>query len=319
MSSFLSLFTLARATHPGRRLPDSFKRFKMMARILLFFKYHRRVEAIFERHSLRQIVSANPRIYEKIYREYLYFGASKSERLRLLESNYRFISEFFPASFIKSIYVDHNFNLCTIPLSGPSALNVRLAYHDRFEKEGELTLGLYDETNNRLYSVSFSLQCDGMRTAVIGCLIGGGSLEQEKFLTKAMHGMRPKNLIFFILQCFLRNLAVEKLWAVGTDSHIYWARARRRERIKFDYDVFWEEVGGWRGEKSRHFFLPLKHERRTPQEIRTNKRALYQRRYAMLDDIDAQIRHALVRVSTQEDLGREAGNKQEDVDLTAAA
>lgn len=308
------------AAHPGNGLSDYLKRLKLLLRISVLFKYHRRVAAIFDRAPLREVALANPRIYEKIYRDYLYYGASISDRVRLLESNYRFVGETFPASMIKAIYVDRNFQLCSIPLSERSTLHARIAYYDRFEKEGEFTLGLYDDKGHRLYSVTFSLQGDGPRTAVVGCLIGGGSLEEEKIITKAAHGMRPKNLIFFVLQCFLKNLGVEKLWAVSKDSHVYWARARRRDRIKFDYDVFWEEIGGWRVEEGGHFILPLNYERRSPQEIRSNKRALYQRRYAMLDDVEARIRLALACAALPpEELVTEPETNQEKQPLVAAA
>jgi len=297
-----SLFDMADLAHPGDRV----RRTKMILRLLLYFRHHRKVEAIFNAPLLREIPLANPRIYKKIYRQYLYNGASMAERVRLLEQNYRFVGEFFDPSWITSIYVQRDFTLCDIVLADGEKLSARLEYDERFTMEGELTLGLYDEQGARLYSMSFAFQTSGAtRTAVIGCMIGGGCAGEaggqaaqptSKRLTKGLHGLRPKNLALFLLQTLCRHLGVTTLLAVGLDSHVYGGRStRRRDRIKFNYDQFWEEVGGARSQDEKFFALPLDDVRRSSQEMPSNKRALYLRRYALLDGIDAQMRGALTR------------------------
>jgi len=281
----------------------------MILRLLLHFRYHRKVEAIFNDHPLREIPLANPRIYKKIYRQYLYNGASMAERVGLLEQNYRFLGEAFEPSWITSIYVRHDFKLCSIVLADGETLSVCLEYDERFSMEGELTLGLYDGKGSRLYSMSFTFQSSGAkRTALVGCMIGGGSTSEEgieviqlttKRLTKGMHGLRPKNLVLFLFQTLCRHLGVNTLLAVGLDSHVNsGGRTRRRDRIKFNYDQFWKEVGGARSENEKFFSLPLDNVRRSAEEMPSNKRALYLRRYALLDGIDAQMRGILARPAT---------------------
>ncbi len=299
-----SMHSLAQAAHPGTDFSSWINRGKMMLRLCLFLRQHRQVKAIFHDPFFRQIVSANPGIYEKIYREYIFCGATIDERLRLLTSHYQFVREVFDHSLIKSIYLLRNHQLCTVPLScGAEKVFARLSYLVRFEKEGELTLGLHDKSGRRLYSISFSFQsCNGKRTALIGCIIGSDMIscsEEEsplsiKSLTKGMHGIRPKNLVFFLLQAFCQHLGVHSIMAVGSDSHIYSGQAKRRDRISFDYDDFWEEVGGRVAEDDRKLFsLPLHYTRRSFEEMRSNKRAIYLRRYALLDDIDAQIQQTM--------------------------
>lgn len=300
-----SLFGLAQAVHPGGSLSDWIKRGRIMLRLCLFRHYHRQVRAIFHEHPLRQIVFANPRIYEKIYREYLFRGAPLTERLRLLDAHYRFVRKAFDSSSIRSIYVLHNLPLCSIPLSGGAEqVFARLAYRDRFEKEGELTLELHDNTGRRLYSISFSVRpSDGSHAALIGCIVGppaASSPEEQrpltiKGLTKGMHGMRPKNLVFFLLQALCRHLGVGEILAVGSDSHVYGGCLKKRGQIRFDYDLFWEELGGRRAQEDRTLFsLPLHHPKRLPGEMRANKRASYLRRYTFLDDLEAQVQLSCV-------------------------
>ena len=54
-----------------------------------------------------------------------------------------------------------------------------------------------------------------------------------------------------------------------------------------------EELGGTRLKGLRYYILPLDRERRSFQKIRSNERAMYPRRYAMLNE-GVQIGHALL-------------------------
>jgi uncharacterized protein VirK/YbjX len=271
----------------------------MALRLLLYLNHFRKVRAIFNDHPLHDIPHANPRIYKKIYRDYLYHGGSVAERVQLLESNYRFVRQVFSPTLIRAIFVKRDFTLCSVQLTDPQdAITVRLEYDERFGSEGELTLGLFDERKRRLYSITFSLQAEGTsRRAFIGCMIGGDGASEEtaqatRRITKELHGLRPKNLAFYLLQTILSHLGVDTLSAVGGASHIYGATPRRRKRIRFDYDQFWAEVGGI-CENDRFYALPLSLDRRLPDQIKSNKRALYQRRYALLDLIADQVRSSL--------------------------
>ncbi|MBJ6726468.1 VirK/YbjX family protein [Geomesophilobacter sediminis] len=296
-----SAWSRAVAAHPGENFSIQVKRVKLLLRLLLFQRHHRKVEAIFARPSLFQIMAANPRIVEKPYRDYLFTGTGLAERVRMIEESYRFVEESFPPSWIRSIFVERDFTLATLDLPGTAPLAVRLHYQDRFEKEGELTLALYD-TERRLYSATFSLLAGSRRrSAIVGCLIGpettGSSSEQDldaiRQLTKSLHGLRPQNLVFFLLQSLCRHLGVEDLRGVSCRTHVYGGSAKKRDRIKFDYDRFWEEIGGEPAQQAGLFTLPIQHARRPIADIRSNKRAAYQRRYALLDDLDRQVRQAL--------------------------
>jgi uncharacterized protein VirK/YbjX len=272
----------------------------MLLRFLIFRKFHRQVKGLFEANRLQQIVLTHPRIYEKIYRPYMYNGASIQERLKILMSHYQFVNRVFSDAMIHSVYVLQDFTICTVSLPNDAGkIIARLAYRQRFEKEGDLTLNLCDENGKRLYSVSFSIDVrDGKPTALIGCLIGPSltddSINSEtiRSLTKGMHGMRPKNLLFFVLQVLCRELGIQNIRAIAAQSHVYGGSARKLARIKFDYDEFWQEVGGKQLDQ-KLIDLPLHHEKRPYDEIRANKRAAYTRRYAVLDDIEAQIHNTI--------------------------
>ena len=299
-----SVYALAKAAHPGSGFSDYFKQLKMMLRLFIFRNFHQQVKMIFTDRKLHVIALAHPRIYEKIYRTYMYHGATIGERLVILKSHYQFVSNVFSDLLIHSVYVSQNFMLCTVLVPNDNSLiTVRLAYRQRFEKEGELTLNLLDGNGRRLYSVSFSIDIrDGKPSVLIGCIIGPSVTESSngeviKNLTKGLHGMRPKNLLLFLLQTFCRELGIQNIFAIAAQSHVYASSAKKLLRIKFDYDDFWEEVGGKRRDKLL-FSLPLHYERHAYEEIRTNKRAAYARRYAVLEDIEMQVHNALQAVSS---------------------
>lgn len=294
-----STLTVLKAAHPGSGFSSYYKRCKMGFRFLLFHRFHKQMKAIFQDGNLQEIVAANPRIYEKIYREYIYNGATIGDRIQILKSHYQFVGGKFGQAMIRSVYVSQNFKLCTIVLPNDnSEVTVRLAYRQRFEKEGELTLSLLNDNVSRLYSVSFSVdKLDNKPIALIGCLIGPSltdSINEElvKNLTKGMHGMRPKNLLFFLLQVLCRELGIKSILAIAAKSHVYGGRFNKLQRIKFDYDEFWLEVGG-KLQNNKFISLPLHHEKRAYEDIKSNKRASYARRYAALDNMETQIQNTL--------------------------
>ncbi len=292
--------SIVKTAHPGSDFSSLIKRGKMRLRFFLFRRFHQQVKDLFADHRLQQITLTHPRIYEKIYREYITNGATISERLQILTAHYRFVNSVFSDELIRSVYVSQDFRLCTISLPNDNGTIIaRLAYRQRFEKEGELTLSLLDDNGKRLYSVSFSIDaCDGKPSALIGCLIGPSftddsvNSETIKSLTKSMHGMRPKNLLFFVLQVLCREMGIRSIHAIAAQAHVYGGSSKKLERIKFNYDEFWEEVGGQRLD-TKLISLPLHHEKRPYEEIKTNKRAAYTRRYALLENIEMDIADTL--------------------------
>ncbi len=299
---FLSIRRLSRAAHPGTNFSTFLKRRKFECRLFVFYRFHLELQALFENDPLlHEIAHTNPRIYEKIYRRYLFNSADIPQRLQMLISNYQFVRDTFSIQLVRAVFVYQNFSICRINL--PDELGeivAKLTYIPRFGQEGEFTLGLYDSGGKRLYSVSFSFGMDeGSPYILIGCIQGpdnanereGANGETIKKITKGMHGLRPKTLVINLLQIICRYFGVYRLYAVTSRSHIY-SGTSKHCRIKSDYDSFWQELGGVRVEQDL-FSLPLHQSRKSFDDIRTNKRATYRRRYTLLDDIENQFYEAL--------------------------
>jgi hypothetical protein len=88
-----------------------------------------------------------------------------------------------------------------------------------------------------------------------------------------------------------------RLQGVDPENHVKGKWNLRHSRLRFDYRGFWAEHEGVR-EDSGNWTLPLDTALRPLEEVPTKRRAMYRRRYAMLDalqvavDTLADARHA---------------------------
>ena len=146
--------------------------------------------------------------------------------------------------------------------------------------------------------MAFSLEQDEGWIAFIGGFQGrkGGDEATIKLATKAMHGLRPKNLMVLLVQELAQALGIAELRGVGNLVQVYRARLNHplvpSRKIRFDFDALWTEVGGEPREDG-WFTLPMTTPRRSPDQVKPNKRAMYAKRYLLLDDLSRQIRESL--------------------------
>jgi uncharacterized protein VirK/YbjX len=159
-------------------------------------------------------------------------------------------------------------------------------------REGLLALSLFCG-DHRAYSLAFSLFREGSRVAIfIGGLQGRstqGALERYKALTKAFHGMRPRDLLLDCLRMLAPALKAQRILAVANDhryiQHPYFRGSTTSNCV--DYDEAWVDRGGVRLDPSQ-FELPMALSSRPIEEIPSRKRALYRRRNEMLEELQAQ-------------------------------
>jgi uncharacterized protein VirK/YbjX len=162
--------------------------------------------------------------------------------------------------------------------------------------EGLLVISLWEDID-RLYALSFNLACDGgVRVAYIGCLQGRAEddvLDRYRLFTKAAFGMRPRDFLIEIFKAFCRSLAVSRIYAVADNNQSGRSAYVRNgaatgDDLSLGYDQVWLERGGI-DKKNGFFELPLEAGRRQANEIAPKKRAMYRRRYAMMDEIEIRL------------------------------
>ena len=110
-----------------------------------------------------------------------------------------------------------------------------------------------------------------------------------KAATKACHSYRTKNLVLYIAQAAARALGLAHIYAVTNEGYYANNHVRVDRKLKTDFSEFWREAGGTDTEDRRFMELPLIEKRKTMEEVPTRKRAVYRRRFAMLDDIDREV------------------------------
>ena len=114
-----------------------------------------------------------------------------------------------------------------------------------------------------------------------------------KKMTKVCHGYRTKNLILYMLQAMARTMGIKKIYAVSNYGYYANNHVRADRKLKTNFGDFWLEAGGKETEDERFYELPLVEPRKTMEEVPTRKRAVYRRRFAFLDEVDAEIEQAV--------------------------
>jgi len=164
-----------------------------------------------------------------------------------------------------------------------------------FVREGEIVLNLFKD-NCRMMSIAFTLSdVDGERVLYVGAVQGihpdECSLDKIKTLTKAFEGLRPRDFLLEILRIIAKLTSVKKILAISDEYHHFhhpYFSKKEKSKVMISYNSLWQEQ---QAELFGYDFysIPIHKERRALAEVSSNKRAMYKRRYEMLDAINADI------------------------------
>lgn len=245
------------------------------------------------------IIQYNPRIYGKIFTPYIFCCLKITKRMAYLMGHYSYIQANFSEEFIREIYLDKSTNVLLGQLHLDDARVLSLVLYKPspgFIKEGELSLMLLDEvTQMSIFSSTFIFNTEDNKSRIIIGRIQGVPSRYEngdviiKELTKKMHGLRPSALIMFVFQCVAKGLKLEDIWAVTTEQHISrCSNLTRRNKFKMDYNHYWDEFGGVKN-NPQYYNLPTTYKPKEMAEIKSNKRAMYNRRFSMLNQLEETI------------------------------
>lgn len=107
-------------------------------------------------------------------------------------------------------------------------------------------------------------------------------------MTKTLHGIRPQHFMINALQLLSGSLKTTPLLGIAQDNQVK-LRWALKKRVQINYDDLWANAGGTRNAQDGYWHLPALPARKNESEIKSQKRAMYRRRYAMLDEIAAQM------------------------------
>lgn len=278
--------------YPGTGSGSVFSRIKYCARGLAHARRSMEWFNLLHQPELAIVARHHPYIFCKLQRPYLNRKLDVRQRLETLKQHYHFVAIRFSKPEMECIYSTPGLLLATIPLKNVGNFGVRLSY-GRCEKEGDLLINLVNlDSAEVLFEMSFCIsRFDAQCSEVfIGGLQGRKSANDKDSIiaiTRAMHGLRPKALLVFVLQQLAACWKIAKIKAVSDDNHIY-RHPHKRKDLATSYDEFWLECGG-RIDRDGMFELPVAFLPREISTIKVNKRQMYKRRYLMLKGIADQM------------------------------
>ena len=247
------------------------------------------------------ILEANPFIRFRTLRGYVSTRWGNEKKLKVLKDSLRF-AHLKKGALLESLVIrmEEKLSVADVPL-GEDLGNIqfKLSNSYRFRREGQWTLSVHcDKIGDELCSIAFAVEeVNGQWTAYAGAIQGGAGANEEtiKASWKAMHGVRAKAMAIFALQEVVSALGISRL--LGAGNSIQMSSGKHMisvpwNKISFDYNQMWEEADG-KAVDSGWFELPLREIRRTREEIKTNKRALYARRYTLFDQLSAAVTQSL--------------------------
>jgi uncharacterized protein VirK/YbjX len=156
-------------------------------------------------------------------------------------------------------------------------------------REGQLTFSLWDGID-RIFHLCFSLSTkDGKRIAYIGAIQGRAQgpgepdiMDRYQVFTKAAFGLRPRDFLVEAFKMLCRALNVDVILAVADHNH---PQRQLIRDVKLSYDEIWRDRGG-HDNGDGFFILPVSSSRRDVDAIPAKKRAMYRKRYSMLEEIE---------------------------------
>lgn len=215
---------------------------------------------------------------------------SAGERLDVLASHYEVISKNCP----QLLLYGRSERLILSDLSEFSpGCSLVLDRPIWFMREGELVLNLF-QGDLRIASLAFTLcRTDAGLCMFIGAVQGihkgvdsDLSLTIYRDLTKDFEGLRPRSFLIEVMKHIATNIGVEKIYAVGDayrhHRHAYFG-AEKSQELAANYDVIWLEHGATPSEREDFFEMPMGPSRKPLDSIAAKKRAMYRRRYELLD------------------------------------
>jgi len=264
-----------------------------LLRCLLNRSRLQKIDKFFQQNELLSAIAEEyPFVYEQPTRAFFYNKSTFDERAKLVEEHMAFVTETFRPDVAKELYMEKIFPVWETEIED-KPLCAALFYHPGQRKEGLMTVTLF-WGEDKLYQMMFWIAKNkaGEYSLWIGAMQGPNmehARDVIKKITKQCHGFRTKNLVLYVTQAAARVMNIRHIYAVTNYGYYANNHVRVDRKLKTDFSDFWVEAGGKATEDKRFDELPLVEPRKTMEEVPTRKRAVYRKRFAMLDEIDMEV------------------------------
>jgi uncharacterized protein VirK/YbjX len=220
---------------------------------------------------------------------FLHRGLPESERGNLLKMHYAGLLTGIGDGFCHTLLSGGEIDLLTILGVGGASYGVRLERSKVNAREGELSVSL-ERTEDGLRVASLSVAIGAARPEDPAVLwIGGlqgckaeGSKAITICATKALFGLRPKDLLMVVAYGLSERLNLREIRAISNDAHVHAGKSGKTWNA--DYDAFWIEQGG-EAIPGGFFRLPPSKPRRKLEDVAPAKRKAWLKRQDLADRI----------------------------------
>jgi uncharacterized protein VirK/YbjX len=210
------------------------------------------------------------------------------ERMRAISAHYRLLEE-LKLEFL-NFSADYYW-VCTTFELGDKSFRIMLDRPPWMAAEGQMVVSLFMGVH-RVYAIAFSLAGEAAAPQMlIGAIQGMHSTPDSTTLyadlTKLFQGARPRDLMLNIAKMVAHSMGCTAVLAIADDCHQSLGRGNEFARAA-KYDEVWTENGGTRTEAG-FFAMTTQVPRRADADIPARKRAVYRRRYELLDSLEQSI------------------------------
>ena len=276
------------------------RRIKYLWRLALTWNVRGRLLREFDGHAMAQaLFRAQPRAFYPVMNHLIDRRMSAQARLRTTLASLRTVSHSVGDDANVRGLLTHGLTL----LEMADGTRVVLSLNDVSFHEGLWQVGLIGADGVRLYSIGFGFT--DAQTLLMGNVQGPSlkddGLDRIRDVTHAAHGMRPPHLLVHALRVLAAQWGATRLQGIDPEHHVKGRWNLRGSRLRFDYRAFWAEHEGLR-DAGGNWSLPLDTALRPLEDVPTKRRAMYRRRYAMLEALQFAVstlsdsRHAVAPV-----------------------
>jgi len=274
------------------------RKFRFVFRGLRTFEATARWANFIRESRLGLDVSSIALLLEQIHRPHYDRRFDAVRRADFLIGHFRAIKTKLSPGSHDRLLQDQHLHLGKIVGKQGSTYDVRLTLNSQFSKEGSICLCLF-RNDEHLLTLALSLgrqvgPADGDQAIFIGCIQSTNRepREQLRIATRELHGIQPRLLVMHALRAVANVWGVERIEGVASANHPYQQRPSYRDRVRIDYDAFWELVGGHRCE-SGNFSIPLISEFKDISAYPSDKRNEHRKRQALFKELADQIASTL--------------------------
>jgi uncharacterized protein VirK/YbjX len=257
----------------------------LILRSIVFLPDQIKLQKLYDKHHVSWILSDNISCYNRLYYPFITKNLKTKQKLEYMDKHLKVMFK-FDKKMVSNLYNGLSVMIVDLSQFGIN-IQVKMKSDYNFKTEGDISFYLENiETGGTVYTITGIFSED---VFTIGGIQGNrGNKDLIKSLTKQYHGMRPQNLLLYCVMELCKTMGISNIHGIKKDSHSYKAKRKLRDRIKFNYNTFWSELGDF--EDIGDFIkFSSTYSLKELSEIESKKRSMHKKRYELLGTISIEI------------------------------